>query len=63
MQFVIQYLHSETSRNDLDDAKEKTEIISNYELGLSTLSAWKGCMKCILHIAWPLKISQVVCSD
>ena len=36
--------------NDLERVKQKTEIVSNFEIGLSTLHAWIRFMEWGLHI-------------
>ena len=42
--------------NDLERVKQKTEIVSNFEFGLSTLHACIRSMECILHITHWLEI-------
>ena len=42
--------------NDLQHVKQKTEIVSNFEFGLSTLHAWIRFIEYVLLISYQLEI-------
>lgn len=49
--------------NNLECVKERLENKNNFDFGLSTLHARIRFMKCILHIAYKLKVKKWYVSD
>jgi len=44
--------------NNLDQVRQKNEIVANFQFGLSTLHAWIRFMECLLHIAYRLEFKK-----
>lgn len=44
--------------NNLDQVRQKSKIVANFQFGLSTLHAWIRFMECLLHIANRLKFKK-----
>lgn len=44
--------------NNLDQVRQKHEIVANFQFGLSTLHAWIRFMECLLHIVYRLQFKK-----
>lgn len=44
--------------NNLDQVRQKHEIVANFQFGLPTLHAWIRFMECLLHIAYRLQFKK-----